>query len=199
MYHLSAHTPRRRGRVPSFRHPCGAHPSNQPSPTNLKLNSRPRGRRDAGDLHHARAPLLRFLAVTTLVATLSQETPEGPSRPAVVLLSAEDVAERPLDSVHTPGLLPWAAMLGEKARRKARRSCSTSAARVLPCSIGTSDDVFRLTGSSVRTSSRLTFVPPAGHAPLIKRREPRAPLSFLRGAFSVARFFRVNRKSFAFL
>lgn len=124
MYHLSAHTPRRRGRVPSFRHPCGAHPSNQPSPTNLKLNSRPRGRRDAGDLHHARAPLLRFLAVTTLVATLSQETPEGPSRPAVVLLSAEDVAERPLDSVHTPGLLPWAAMLG-------RESSTESSAPVL--------------------------------------------------------------------
>lgn len=83
------------GRVPG-------HPFDQPRHES-KIKHPPRGRRDADELHRARAPLPRFLAVTTLVATLPRgETPKGSFRPAVVLLSAEDVAARPL-TASNPG------------------------------------------------------------------------------------------------
>lgn len=172
-----------------------------PTPaTNLKLNAGASRRRRPPPRSCSPAPIPRRNDARRDALSGETPPPEASSRPAVVLLSAEDVAERPLDAVLAHPLLlrrrnacPGGRRRERKLDGKAlersrapRRACSP-----VPLVRQTTSSVWRAAPSERRRDWR-SFHPPR-HASLIKRREPRAPLSFLRGAFSVARFFPVDR------
>jgi hypothetical protein len=149
------------------------------------------GRRDACQLRSPRVTRVRFLAATTPVATRRRRRrhPSGaccsPGRGGRRGAASDGV--RPDAAGGRPdGRRDASQPPGKLHARDPRAYSRTSCPSMRPWHGGTSDDVFRLTGSSVRRR-RDTGV--AGrvrhgrcHARRVERRDARAPQSFLRGA-----------------
>lgn len=167
--------------------PSRCHPRSIQQRIDLKLTPRVE-RRDAGNLCRHRVPLLQFLVITTLVATLRRRRRRSILSTAVVLLAVEDVAARPLTtSAPSLGLARRKASLEPwKARWKAPKHGRAPFSSCPPAPVvhQTTSSVWRAALSdAVETNVSVAST----HGRRITRRGSRTPLTFLRGAFSLRR------------
>lgn len=132
-------------------------------PTRAISKINPEQRRDADNLSLRFVLLLQFLAVTTLVATLCRRRQGSfrrllfswPWRTSQRGLWQRLSASRPSSTTRKAS---WNAESSMKSYRLDKATLA-STFNVFPCSDGTSDDVFRLTGSFVRRCRDWRFHP----------------------------------------